>query len=384
MIISTLAFSQITVEATGANGWQQNGTTWNYLVDGTKETGWNLISGKWYYLNPNGDMAMGWKQLGTKWYYLNANGDMAVNTTTIDGYKVDINGAWISWIKSNGKWYNNDGTLATGWIQYSGKWYLLNPNGAIVTGWKKLGTTWYYLKPNGEMVIGFLGTKNKMYYFNDNGDMVIGWKHFKDPYITRLTWFYFNSSGESVTGWLKSNDKWYFLESNGKMSIGWIYDGAKWYFLNDDGDMLVNKTTPDRYKVGADGAWDGETNTKPVYNGYDITKKLADLGFAGGYEYTWTAGNANQYISYGIPSFSNMPIYQSDTDMYLNYTVNNTEMDKVKTILSWILPTRANDLYTMLSNPTKRTETFELDGRTVSLTVDEKIIQMKFSPTFVK
>lgn len=28
-----------------------------------------------------------------------------------------------------------------------------------------------------------------------------------------------------------------------------------WYYLGQDGVMLTNTTTPDGYKVGADGAW---------------------------------------------------------------------------------------------------------------------------------
>ena len=71
MIISTLVFSQITVKATGANGWQQHGTTWNYYINGNKATNWVTSNGKWYYLNLNGDMVTGWKQLGPIWYYSN-------------------------------------------------------------------------------------------------------------------------------------------------------------------------------------------------------------------------------------------------------------------------------------------------------------------------
>ena len=231
MIISTLSFSPITVKAIGASGWQQNGTTWNYLVDGTKATNWiqsngkwyyfkyggEMVTGwywdsiweKWYYLNPNGDMAIGWKQLGTtwyylnsygnmatgwikngaSWYYLNANGDMAVNRT-IGGYRLDSNGAWLDWIRSNGKWYYSNGEKATGWIRSGAFWYFLSPSGAI------------------------------------------------------------------QTGWVKTRGTWYFLSSSGTMQTGWIKSGASWYFLNVGGDMAVNTITTDGYYVTNTGAWE--------------------------------------------------------------------------------------------------------------------------------
>lgn len=61
------------------------------------ETGWiKDTNGLWYYLNDNGSMKTGWlKDTDGKWYYLNSNGEMAIDTT-INGYKVDSTGAWIS------------------------------------------------------------------------------------------------------------------------------------------------------------------------------------------------------------------------------------------------------------------------------------------------
>ncbi len=46
----------------------------------------------------------------------------------------------------------------------------------------------------------------------------------------------------------------------GTMRIGWqIVDGKAYYFntMSDGykGRLLINTTTPDGYKVGADGAW---------------------------------------------------------------------------------------------------------------------------------
>jgi len=94
MTISTLTFQNIMVNASIANGWQKNGTTWNYYINGNKATNWILSNGKWYYLKSSGDMVSSqWITWNGKQYYLNTSGDMAVNTT-IDGWVVGDDGAW--------------------------------------------------------------------------------------------------------------------------------------------------------------------------------------------------------------------------------------------------------------------------------------------------
>ena len=84
-------------------GWDQNsdGTWVYYKNDGTKATGWLDLNGQWYYLNSNGTMATGWVQVGGQWYYLNP---------ISDGTK---------------------GAMKTGWINDRGTWYYLYPNGAM-------------------------------------------------------------------------------------------------------------------------------------------------------------------------------------------------------------------------------------------------------------
>lgn len=87
------------VQADGnmATGWLNYGSNWYYLGgDGAKKTGWQLVNGYWYYLGTQGAMQTGWivDRSNGKYYYLNSNGSMAYNTT-IDGYKLGHDGAWI-------------------------------------------------------------------------------------------------------------------------------------------------------------------------------------------------------------------------------------------------------------------------------------------------
>ena len=94
-------------------------------------------------------------------------------------------------------------------------------------------------------------------YINDNGAKAVGWTK------TPSGWYYLNTAGLMKTGWLQDVDgKWYFLDTakgiqEGKMLTGWNWiDGYCYYFDIQSGALLVNTTTPDGYKVNADGKWE--------------------------------------------------------------------------------------------------------------------------------
>lgn len=81
------------------NQWINNNGKWQYndsLGNVLKNT-WFFDKnyGAWYYLDEVGNMKTGWIQDGTgKWYYLYSSGAMAYNTS-IDGYKLGSDGAWV-------------------------------------------------------------------------------------------------------------------------------------------------------------------------------------------------------------------------------------------------------------------------------------------------
>jgi glucan-binding YG repeat protein len=79
-----------------ATGWLNYNGKWYYLGDnGARKTGWQLVGGAWYYLDSQGAIQTGWiKDLNGKYYYLYTNGAMAYSTT-IGGYKLGDDGAWI-------------------------------------------------------------------------------------------------------------------------------------------------------------------------------------------------------------------------------------------------------------------------------------------------
>lgn len=82
------------------------GKWYRFDKDGNMITGWyqNPETKDWYYLCENGSMATGWVPVNGRWYYLTAgSGEMAHDVTTPDGYKVNVDGAWVD---ANGKAYD--------------------------------------------------------------------------------------------------------------------------------------------------------------------------------------------------------------------------------------------------------------------------------------
>lgn len=68
-----------------------------YRID---KDGWMLNCGwykegiYWYYLNTDGTMQTGWLFVEGKWYYMDEDGRMLSNTT-VDGYVLGADGAWV-------------------------------------------------------------------------------------------------------------------------------------------------------------------------------------------------------------------------------------------------------------------------------------------------
>ncbi len=75
--------------------------TYCFDTYGNMVTGWvNTPNSKWYFFenaktSKEGSMLTGWKEIQGSWYFFATNGVLLVNTITLDGYLVDIDGKWI-------------------------------------------------------------------------------------------------------------------------------------------------------------------------------------------------------------------------------------------------------------------------------------------------
>ena len=99
------------------NGWKKQNGIWNYRENGKLATGWKKINGSWYHFKDNGTMSTGWVKDGSHWYYLKASGEMQTG-----------------WLKENGTWYylESSGAMKSSqWFQVGGKYYYVNASGAL-------------------------------------------------------------------------------------------------------------------------------------------------------------------------------------------------------------------------------------------------------------
>lgn len=99
------------------NGWKKEEGVWYYQEDGKKATGWKKIKGDWYHFKENGVMSSGWVKDGSHWYYLKPTGQMQTG-----------------WVKDKGTWYylESSGAMKSSqWFQVGGKYYYVNASGAL-------------------------------------------------------------------------------------------------------------------------------------------------------------------------------------------------------------------------------------------------------------
>jgi hypothetical protein len=77
-------------------------------------------------------------------------------------------------------------------------------------------------------------------------------------------------------GWHEDEKgKWYNENKDGTLKLktnSWMQesDGA-WYYFGSDGYLLTNTTTPDGYKVDANGVWEGSVIITTNEDAYDPT-----------------------------------------------------------------------------------------------------------------
>ena len=84
---------------------------------------------------------------------------------------------------------------------------------------------------------------------NDGSYTSNGWEQING------VWYHFDNSGWMQTGWLKDSGNWYYLQDSGAMKTGWMKVSGKWYYAYSSGALAINTTTPDGYRVNANGEW---------------------------------------------------------------------------------------------------------------------------------
>ena len=271
------------------SGWQWNGLSWYYYLDGCRLTGmqniddslyyldpardgamscgWILTDNKWYYASPSGALASGWQFIGGQWYWFDPlnSCSMATGRRVIDGhpYLLGAYGLINGWCLDNGLWYwGCNGEVLTGWLQADNSWYWLDPanDGAMSRGIVSVGSSRYYLSDSGAMVVGWAFDGTDWYYADSSGALASGWRSVNGAWYwldvandnRMATGFYvigsnrhhFSSTGALSLGWFMSDGDWYYAEpshASGIVKTGWLKDGSQYYYLDPaaDGRMML-------------------------------------------------------------------------------------------------------------------------------------------------
>lgn len=271
------------------SGWQWNGLSWYYYLDGCRLTGmqniddslyyldpardgamscgWIITDNKWYYASPSGALASGWQFIGGQWYWFDSlnSCSMATGRRVIDGhpYLLGAYGLINGWCLDNGLWYwGCNGEVLTGWLQADNSWYWLDPanDGAMSRGIVSVGSSRYYFSDSGAMVVGWAFDGTDWYYADSSGALASGWRSVNGAWYwldvandnRMVTGFYvigsnrhhFSSTGALSLGWFMSDGDWYYAEpshASGIVKTGWLKDGSQYYYLGPaaDGRMIL-------------------------------------------------------------------------------------------------------------------------------------------------
>lgn len=91
--------------------------------------------------------------------------------------------------------------------------------------------------------------------------------------------------------WTSETGRWQYRMDDGSYAKGWFQDtDGKWYYFDANGRMLAGTTTPDGFRVGADGAW----MIDDPYASYDADYPLKDYMDKAGLQYVDAAMGYNQ------------------------------------------------------------------------------------------
>ena len=187
-------------------------------------TGWQQLSGKWYYFDPATGKSLRWGQKVK-------GSDGEEHFFYFDGASVMQEG-WVTWSADGRKSYFSYGS------------------GRAKTGWQQLGGKWYYFDPaTGKSLRWGQRIGGNFFYFDGASVMQEGW----------VTWnadgrksYFASGSGRALLGWQTLGGKrYYFDPDTGKSLIGThVIDGEK-YVFGDDSALIGGDSTTVYEPTGA-------------------------------------------------------------------------------------------------------------------------------------
>ena len=212
---------------------------------------WFNLSGKEYYSDSEGIIAIGSKNIDGIDYLFDETGILQnTGIVMINSYKYyfdeNHNMTKSKFITIDGKIYRfaSTGKLnVSSWFSLSGKKYYSDSNGVITTGLKTISNEKYYFDSTGAMQTGKIKIGSYYYYFAEDGKMV------KSKFVTIDGKIYrFASTGKlNVSSWFSLSGKKYYSDSNGVIATGLKTISNEKYYFNSTGAMQTGKQ-----KIGND------------------------------------------------------------------------------------------------------------------------------------
>lgn len=122
-------YSDVSQSKSVQTGWYRSGNQWYYAIDNANQTGWLKWNGQWYYLKENGAMKTGWLKWNGQWCYLTESGAMKTGWLRYknDWYYLNNSGIMARGgmlkIGADTYFFDDDGEMETGWEKYNDKYY---------------------------------------------------------------------------------------------------------------------------------------------------------------------------------------------------------------------------------------------------------------------
>ena len=274
---------------------------------------WNADSRKSYFnLGSDGKAPAltGWQQLSGKWYYF----DPATGKSLRWGQKVKGSGG-----EEHFFYFDGASVMQEGWVTWNAdgrKSYFSYGSGRAKTGWQQLGGKWYYFDPaTGKSLRWGQRIGGNFFYFNERSEMVEGW----------VTWnadgrksYFASGSGRALLGWQTLGGKrYYFDPDTGKSLIGThVIDGEK-YVFGDDSALIGGDSTTVYEPTGASfsAMAKKEYEASPAALGYtqsEITASMNPSSYSAGTRQFYQFAQLNRGYS-GMLSAEKLNGYISST-----------------------------------------------------------------------
>ena len=158
------------------------------------QTSWQLIDGRLYCFDDQGNPRTGWIIDGSTRFYLNENGMALTGWHDLDGKRYhfgDTGVMTVGWAQLDGGHYyfGIDGAMFRGLLNIEGKGYYFSENGLRYSGWLELEGNTYYFGPEGEMAVGPVEIDGETHYFSPHGVKILlvnPWNPIPKDYATEL------------------------------------------------------------------------------------------------------------------------------------------------------------------------------------------------------